>query len=456
MPGEPEPHPLVEHERRPRRVPVGAHLAPRRARAGRRTRGRRCPRAPSAGACDHALETPLAGGVRRHEGPRPDRDVGGDEDDVAAAPLRPSPGTNARTSRCAPTTVRSSSRANRSESTSVIVPGRDRAGVRDHHLDVAEVAGRPPWRTSSTESSSVRSSGCTTASPPSARIWAATSSSLSVRRAPSATGKPAGPARSAVAAPMPERGAGDDGGAAVGLVVLARWPSARLHPWSASAAKPAHVDRVHPHAAVVVDLDRADPLDEAGQRDAGLEPGQVGAEAEVPAAAEGQDLRQLVLVAMDVVVVGAGEDPLVAVGRAEAEQQLGAPRRDRAVQLDVAQQVARQQLARGVEAQRLLDPRATSSGSARRRPSRAGPGARVRWKSAWPSSLVVVSLPATTIRKRKAMTSSSVSRSPSTSRRLDQRAGQVVARRATPLRRPCPGSSRPARATRPSPAGGTS
>ena len=32
-------------------------------------------------------------------------------------------GTNARTSRCAPTTVRSSSRVNRSGSTSVIVPG---------------------------------------------------------------------------------------------------------------------------------------------------------------------------------------------------------------------------------------------------------------------------------------------------------------------------------------------
>ena len=48
---------------------------------------------------------------------------------------------------------------------------------------------------------------------------------------------------------------------------------------------------------------------------------------------------------------------------------------------------------------------------------------------------MVVSLPATTIRKRKAMISSSVSRSPSMSlsRRLEQRAGEVVGRRTPPL-----------------------
>ena len=89
---------------------------------------------------------------------------------------------------------------------------------------------------------------------------------------------------------------------------------------------------------------------------------------------------------------------------------------DDAVQLDVAEQVARQQLARGVVAQRLLDPRLHQLGVTRAVETRAScSGCRVRWNSAWPSSLVVVSLPATTIRNRNAMTSSSDSRSPSIS-----------------------------------------
>ena len=58
---------------------------------------------------------------------------------------------------------------------------------------------------------------------------------------------------------------------------------------------------MHPDAAVVVDLHRPDSLDEAGQGDACLEPGQVGAEAEVPAAAEAEQLGDLGLVAGEVV-----------------------------------------------------------------------------------------------------------------------------------------------------------
>ena len=113
------------------------------------------------------------------------------------------PGTNALTSRCAPTTVRSSSRVNRSDSTSTIVPGATAPALltttsMSPRSAVTALANDP------TDSSSVRSSGCATASPPSARIWAATSSSRSVRRAPRATGKPAAARLSAVAAPMPE------------------------------------------------------------------------------------------------------------------------------------------------------------------------------------------------------------------------------------------------------------
>ena len=164
-------------------------------------------------------------------------DVGGDEDDVAAAPLDH---RRARTPGPAGARRRRSGRARgrtARESTSVIVARRDRAGVGDHHLDVAEVGGTA-LANASTESSSVRSSGCTTASPPSARIWAATSSSLSVRRAPSATGKPA--------RPEPERRGGADAGRLAPVTTAGRrsgWAYLSLaisapSPGSASAANP--------------------------------------------------------------------------------------------------------------------------------------------------------------------------------------------------------------------------
>src|SRR5690606_16372344 len=81
------------------------------------------------------------GGVGRHEGPGPDGDVGGDEDDVAPPPLdhrgdeRPDDTVDA-------------------DEVDVDLPrealgrdvdgraGRDQAGVADDDLDVAEVGGR--------------------------------------------------------------------------------------------------------------------------------------------------------------------------------------------------------------------------------------------------------------------------------------------------------------------------
>ena len=97
------------------------------------------------------------------------------------------PGTNALTSRWAPTTVRSSSAVNRSESTSTMWPGCTWPAL----LTTTSMSPRSACAAlanAATESSSVRSTGCATASPPSALIWATTSSSLSTRRAPSATG----------------------------------------------------------------------------------------------------------------------------------------------------------------------------------------------------------------------------------------------------------------------------
>lgn len=83
------------------------------------------------------------------------------------------------------------------------------------------------------------------------------------------------------------------------------------------------------------------------------------------------------------------------------------------MEFDVAERDPGQHLAGGVVAQRLLDPVTDASG--------IGPdlgllaGLRSAQYQAWASSLVVVSLPATTIRNRKLVISSSVRRSPSIS-----------------------------------------
>ncbi len=90
-------------------VPVGAHLAP--GRAGADDRG------AHAGALElhlhrvrHALQAPLAGGVRRHERPRPHGDVGRDEHHVAAACARPCRARTRAPAGARPTRLRSSSR----------------------------------------------------------------------------------------------------------------------------------------------------------------------------------------------------------------------------------------------------------------------------------------------------------------------------------------------------------
>jgi hypothetical protein len=165
----------------------------------------------------------------------------------------------------------------------------------------------------------------------------------------------------------------------------------------------------------VVDLDGRRPADELAQRHSGLQPGEVGAEAEVPAATEADRVGQLVAAAVEVVDVRAVEDLLVPVRGAQQQHQLrpggsGAP-----VQRHVALEVAGQDLGRGVVAQRLLDPPSPRRGRGRRARCRAARGYQVAQYSALPSSFVVVSLPATTIRNRKPMISSSVSRSPSIS-----------------------------------------
>ena len=137
--GEAEPHPRVEHRSRFVDVPVGAHLAP--GRPGPDDAG------ADAGALElhlqrvgHAFEAPLAGGVRRHEGPGLHRDVGGDEHQVAAPAL----------DHAGHEGPHQPMRADQVEVDLAGEPlgvdlvdgaGRDRAGVADHDLDVAEVGG---------------------------------------------------------------------------------------------------------------------------------------------------------------------------------------------------------------------------------------------------------------------------------------------------------------------------
>ena len=83
--------------------------------------------------------------------------------------------------------------------------------------------------------------------------------------------------------------------------------------------EPADVARVDSDGVGLVDLVAADSLEQFGQRHPGFHPGQVGAEAEVGAAAETHQLRTDL--AADAVVVGVLERPVVAVGRTGQQQQ---------------------------------------------------------------------------------------------------------------------------------------
>ena len=168
----------------------------------------------------HALQAPLARRVGGHERPGPHGDVRGDEHDVAAPPLDHARARTRAPARCAPTTARSSSRG---EALGVDLVHRRRAPPRRRWRRRPRPAPRAAVdllrRTPSTEPASVTSSGCTTASPPSSRICSASSSQRSVRRAPSATGKPAAASAERGRRTDAGRGAGDDGGPPLRLLV---------------------------------------------------------------------------------------------------------------------------------------------------------------------------------------------------------------------------------------------
>ena len=162
---------------------------------------------------------------------------------------------------------------------------------------------------------------------------------------------------------------------------------------------------------VGVDVVVGHPGHELLEHDAGLEPGQGRTQAEMAPAAEADELGG---VAVEVVAVGVVEHVGIAVGRSDEQQDALAVGEHRAEELDLARGDPQQHLRGGVVAQGLLHP---VRGARRRRPvpwpSRRGsatPSTR-RWRGAWWWSRC----PATTIRKRNEMISSSLSRSPSMS-----------------------------------------
>ena len=124
--------------------------------------------------------------------------------------------------------------------------------------------------------------------------------------------------------PDARRRAGDHGGAALG--VRFEPGHQRVTTVVGRAAKPRTLTRVHAADALRVDVVVGDAGHQLLEAHARLEAGQRGAEAEVAAEAEAGDLLELALGPVEVVAVGVGEHPLVAVGRAD-EQHAPARRR---------------------------------------------------------------------------------------------------------------------------------
>ena len=194
---------------------------------------------------------------------------------------------------------------------------------------------------------------------------------FSMRRAPRATGGPGGgeypDSRCTDAGDPPVTTSGAP--PAAGLVISGPPPPIGM-------GEPTDVDRVHAAARRRVRPRDEDPTDHRAQRDLGLQPGQVGAEAEVPAAAEAEESGQLGLVAVHLELVRVGRTPGRPGSPSRAAQRLepfGAMCRQSG-----PREVAREQLGRGVHAQRLLDPAARLGPAVAEHLARWS-GWRVRW-----------------------------------------------------------------------------
>ena len=146
------------------------------------------------------------------------------------------------------------------------------AGAGDEHLDVAEFLGGPVHeRLHRVGVGDVEAE----ARPPRRRRRGScrrAPRSFSTRRAPSATGKPRAASSIAVAAPIPDGGAGDEGGPAVGEWVRSGAFTGLLH-GDGQVGEPADVAGVDADGVGLVDLVAADALERARSARPGLPSG---------------------------------------------------------------------------------------------------------------------------------------------------------------------------------------
>src|ERR1700681_1888122 len=266
-------------------------------------------------------------------------------------------GAKAATRRCAPRRFTSMVRAKSFGDVPRAVPGSAFPAL-DTTMSSGPTASWAARAKSSTEAASARSSRRAWASPPAARICAATASHFSTRRAPSTTGWPTAARAMAVAAPIPDdapattepRRSGWATKADLGMGTCVR--SARGDGGGEVGETP-HVDGMDASGPVGVDVVVGHPGHELLQHDAGLEPGQGGTQAEVAPPAEADELGR---VPVEIVGVGLREHLRVPVGRSHQEQHALAVTEDGAEKLDRARGDPHEHLRGRVVAQGLLDP----------------------------------------------------------------------------------------------------
>ena len=309
------------------------------------------------------------------------------------------PGTNARTSRWAPSRLRSSSRAKRSVSTSWMVPGATRPALetttstsprsRRDGAAANAVDGVVVGQVERVDDRLAARARGSAPRPPRTCRYAGRRARPGGRRRPRA---------SAVAAPMPDEAPVTTAGRRSGWSVLAHQRS--LHRdraagrsrarWRSGTGRPG---RGRPRRRRCGGPARSRAT-RASSR-ARLAPRQ-----KCRPPPKLRIWRSSAVSRCTSKLVRVGEDAVVAVGGAEHDQQLRARRG--AVRRAGSTSSSRCGRAAGWRCRSAASPR--SSGSTRLRSAKTSSrwsGCAVRWNIALPSSLVVVSLPATTIRKRK-------------------------------------------------------
>src|SRR5579863_3122493 len=246
-------------------------------------------------------------------------------------------GASAATRRCAPSRFTSTVWAKSLGEVRSAVPGSAWPAL-DTMMSTGPTISVATRANSSTDDASARSRRCTWASPPASLMPVATASHGCTRRAPRTTRWPAAASAAAVAAPIPDEAPATIAPRRSGWATKRRRGTGR-DPRSAGrdgggeAGEAPHVDGVHPTGALGVDVVVGHAGHELLEDDARLESGQGGAQAEVAATPEADELGG---VAPEVVAIGLLEDLGVAVGRSHEQQHALAVAEFRAQQLHFA------------------------------------------------------------------------------------------------------------------------